>query len=178
MNGTSEFEGKWLNMRTGQYVVVSNVLNDETGNMIFVTNQGTIPGEVFSRDYVKDDNNDEVNIDANNSSLIENSLNANDYLVDDFPVTNDVINNNEKNIQVSTNHIIDKIFKKINTTPKISLKIDWPELPINDIKTIVSYLEDITIDDISKYIIDKYLTKDDISKVLSSIFEKYDDSEK
>ena len=44
--------GKWMNKRTGKAVNIRQTIQDGD-NMIIISDQGQIPMEVFSRDYVQ-----------------------------------------------------------------------------------------------------------------------------
>ena len=53
-------------------------------------------------------------------------------------------------------YIIDKVFSKINIKPDITIDINWQDFPKTQINTLIDFL-DININDISSYIIEKYI---------------------
>lgn len=163
--------GKWMNKRTGKAVNIRQTIQDGD-NMIIISDQGQIPMEVFSRDYVQvsDDIFDESgkvvgHEEATNSDIgaIEEyeKMYGVDPLVPQATPTVTPINNEQ---------IIKKVFDKLSSYPQIDVNIKWDNFPEAQINTLVEFL-DVNIDDISAYIIKNYVNVEALALEITEVLK-------
>lgn len=79
-------------------------------------------------------------------------------------------NNEQAPVKKSTNpklDVIGKIFDKIDSKPRIEIKLNWADFPSEDIQVLGKYF-DITNEDIAQYLCDKYVTKEDIASAVET----------
>ena len=172
--------GRWLNKRNGQMINIRNSVMDGD-NMIIITDKGQISMTEFSRDYIQasDDIYDETGKIIGHEEVkhedyaenpdwlqIQETLNT-PHMHNVNQSTKPVINTNEQ--------IIKKVFDKLTTYPKINVDIKWDDFPEAQMQTLVNFL-DISIDDISKYIIKNYVNVEalalEITEILKSKLNK------
>ena len=177
-NGAS-FEGKYMDAKTGETVVVSNTAIDGD-KMIFITDKGIISADEFSN-YVKveDDDNQTYTpepVQDQAPRMYEKGYEediANVLKPKHFPkvttqkptVTNDVKSKKQDNVVTSK---LNKFFEKIESTPQIDIKIIWPDFPYEKFATICEFL-DIT-DEASDYLYNKYFNKEKIKQAINECF--------
>lgn len=163
--------GKWMNKRTGKAVNIRQTIQDGD-NMIIISDQGQIPMEVFSRDYVQvsddiyDDSGKVVgHEEATNSDIgaIEEyeKMYGVDPLVPQATPTVAPINNEQ---------IIKKVFDKLSSYPQIDVNIKWDNFPEAQINTLVEFL-DVNIDDISAYIIKNYVNAEALALEITEVLK-------
>lgn len=163
--------GKWMNKRTGKAVNIRQTIQDGD-NMIIISDQGQIPMEVFSRDYVQvsddiyDDSGKVVGYEeATNSDIgaIEEyeKMYGVDPLVPQATSTVAPINNEQ---------IIKKVFDKLSSYPQIDVNIKWDNFPEAQINTLVEFL-DVNIDDISAYIIKNYVNAEALALEITEVLK-------
>lgn len=163
--------GKWMNKRTGKAVNIRQTIQDGD-NMIIISDQGQIPMEVFSRDYVQvsddiyDDSGKVVgHEEATNSDIgaIEEyeKMYGVDPLVPQATPTVAPINNEQ---------IIKKVFDKLSSYPQIDVNIKWDNFPEAQINTLVEFL-DVNIDDISAYIIKNYVNVEALALEITEVLK-------
>ena len=163
--------GKWMNKRTGKAVNIRQTIQDGD-NMIIISDQGQIPMEVFSRDYVQvsddiyDDSGKVVgHEEATNSDIgaIEEyeKMYGVDPLVPQVTSTVAPINNEQ---------IIKKVFDKLSSYPQIDVNIKWDNFPEAQINTLVEFL-DVNIDDISAYIIKNYVNAEALALEITEVLK-------
>lgn len=163
--------GKWMNKRTGKAVNIRQTIQDGD-NMIIISDQGQIPMEVFSRDYVQvsddiyDDSGKVVgHEEATNSDIgaIEEyeKMYGVDPLVPQVTSTVAPINNEQ---------IIKKVFDKLSSYPQIDVNIKWDNFPEAQINTLVEFL-DVNIDDISAYIIKNYINAEALALEITEVLK-------
>ena len=163
--------GKWMNKRTGKAVNIRQTIQDGD-NMIIISDQGQIPMEVFSRDYVQvsdDIYNDSGKVvgheEATNSDIgaIEEyeKMYGVDPLVPQATSTVAPINNEQ---------IIKKVFDKLSSYPQIDVNIKWDNFPEAQINTLVEFL-DVNIDDISAYIIKNYVNAEALALEITEVLK-------
>lgn len=63
--------------------------------------------------------------------------------------------------------VIGKIFDKIDSKPRIEIRLQWADFPAEDIQVLGKYF-DITNEDIASYLCDKYVTKEDIASAVET----------
>lgn len=162
--------GRWMNKRTGKFVNIRQTIQDGD-NMIIISDQGQIPMEVFSREYVQvsDDIYDESGkvigheeVTSDDVGTIEEyeKMYGVDPLTPQTPIPATI--NNEQ--------IIKKIFDKLTSYPQIDVNIKWEEFPEAQINTLVEFL-DVNIDDISAYIIKNYVNIEALALEITEVLK-------
>lgn len=172
--------GRWLNKRNGQMINIRNSVMDGD-NMIIITDKGQISMTEFSRDYIQasDDIYDETGKVIGHEEVKHEDYTENpDWLqIQEMMNTPHMHNVNQpKKPVINTNdQIIKKVFDKLTTYPKINVDIKWDDFPEAQMQTLVNFL-DISIDDISKYIIKNYVNVEalalEITEILKSKLNK------
>ena len=167
-DGGMGISGRWINKRTGQLINVRNSIIDGD-NMIIITDNGQISMNEFSRDYVQA--SDEL-YNEEGKVIGKEAINYNDY-VQSSPIapqkTNKISTTTTKKKEVSGNDaIIKKVFDKFTSYPKLSVSIEWDDFPHSQLCMLVDYL-DISIDDISSYIIKKFVNTTSLSSEIKEI---------
>lgn len=173
--------GKWMNKNTGQIINVRDSVMDGD-NMIIITNYGTIPMDEFANNYIQasdeiyDSSGKVISTTEMSFDEIANLHNAEikrgnvKLFNDDTTVINHIQNESISEVKPVNKKIndydlnftlIDKLFEKTNFNPNINIKISGDSLPKVEIKMLMD-IYDINIDDISKYIIDKYINTENI----------------
>lgn len=172
--------GRWLNKRNGQMINIRNSVMDGD-NMIIITDKGQISMTEFSRDYIQA--SDDI-YDETGKVIGHEEVKHEDYAENpDWLQIQETINtprmhnvNQHKQPVINTNEqIIKKVFDKLTTYPKINVDIKWDDFPEAQMQTLVNFL-DISIDDISKYIIKNYVNVEalalEITEILKSKLNK------
>lgn len=172
--------GRWLNKRNGQMINIRNSVMDGD-NMIIITDKGQISMTEFSRDYIQasDDIYDETGKIIGHEEVKHEDYAENpDWLqIQEMMNTPHMHNvNQHKQPVINTNdQIIKKVFDKLAAYPKINVDIKWDDFPEAQMQTLVNFL-DISIDDISKYIIKNYVNVEalalEITEILKSKLNK------
>lgn len=172
--------GRWLNKRNGQMINIRNSVMDGD-NMIIITDKGQISMTEFSRDYIQA--SDDI-YDETGKVIGHEEVKHEDYAENpDWLQIQETINtprmhnvNQPSKPVINTNdQIIKKIFDKLTAYPKINVDIKWDDFPEAQMQTLVNFL-DISIDDISKYIIKNYVNVEalalEITEILKSKLNK------
>ena len=162
--------GKWMNKRTGKAVNIRQTIQDGD-NMIIISDQGQIPMEVFSRDYVQvsDDIYDESGKVVGHEEATNSDIGAIEeyekmYGVDPLtPQTPTVA-------PINNEQIIKKVFDKLSSYPQIDVNIKWDNFPEAQINTLVEFL-DVNIDDISAYIIKNYVNVEALALEITEVLK-------
>ena len=172
--------GRWLNKRNGQMINIRNSVMDGD-NMIIITDKGQISMTEFSRDYIQasDDIYDETGKVIGHEEVKHEDYAENpDWLqIQETINTSRMHNVNQpaKPVINTNDQIIKKVFDKLTTYPKINVDIKWDDFPEAQMQTLVNFL-DISIDDISKYIIKNYVNAEalalEITEILKSKLNK------
>lgn len=172
--------GRWLNKRNGQMINIRNSVMDGD-NMIIITDKGQISMTEFSRDYIQasDDIYDETGKVIGHEEVKHEDYAENpDWLqIQEMMNTPHMHNVNQpaKPVINTNDQIIKKVFDKLTTYPKINVDIKWDDFPEAQMQTLVNFL-DISIDDISKYIIKNYVNVEalalEITEILKSKLNK------
>lgn len=175
-DGGMGISGKWINKRTGQVVNVMNSVMDGE-DMIIISDKGQIGMTEFSQDYIQ--TSDEI-YDETGKVIGKEPVNTDDFKqIQEWETqTIQTASNSMKNkakdketIQEDTNiKIIKKVFDKLTSFPTITIDVKWDDFPEAQIHTLVDYL-DISIDDISTYIIKKYGNVDSLSADMKNIIK-------
>lgn len=172
--------GRWLNKRNGQMINIRNSVMDGD-NMIIITDKGQISMTEFSRDYIQasDDIYDETGKVIGHEEVKHEDYAENpDWLqIQEMINTPHMhnVNQHTKPVINTNDQIIKKVFDKLIAYPKINVDIKWDDFPEAQMQTLVNFL-DISIDDISKYIIKNYVNVEalalEITEILKSKLNK------
>ena len=176
--GDAQISGKWVNKRTGQVINVRDAII-EGDNMIVISDLGQIDMNDFSRDYIQQ--SDEVyeapKIPQAPTATIGEIIKEDPTIVSDgvnpleVPLTQ--INNPVKQSKQNIGHyeMIDKIFVKNETKPRINFEIEWANFPAKELQMLVDYF-DVSIEDISKYISNTFVEQQLIADSLTEFVSK------
>lgn len=163
-------EGIWMNRQTGQKIRINQTVQDGD-NMIIITDKGQLPMEIFSRDYIQvsDDIYDGSGKVVGKAEPTSDDVAAiaeyeKEYGVDPLvPQASSAPINNEQ--------IIKKVFDKLTSVPKIEVDVKWDDFPEAQINTLVEFL-DVKFEDISAYIIKKYVNVEVLALELTDILKE------
>ena len=167
MEGPS-IEGKWYNKRTGQTVVVRDMMMSDDGMQIFTTDNQLIDGDEFSRDYIQCD--DTVYDSRGNATGTTEPIDYDSMFAgmntetNQIPVEHGYINSVPTIEQPVVNKkfdTLDSLFSKLEKLPDVNCSISWKKIPKSEIKMLKTYF-DITDDDIAEYVYTKYCTPETI----------------
>lgn len=189
MEGPS-IEGKWYNKRTGQTVVVRDMMMSDEGMQIFTTDNQLIDGDEFSRDYIQCDdtvydsqgnvtgNTEPVDYDSMFAGMRTEQPNAPTYSDIMGPPVNYVKDDIEPKVSNKKFDTLDSLFSKLEKLPDVSCSISWKKIPKSEIKMLKTYF-DITDDDIAEYVYTKYCTPETIkSSIKEAIIKLVAEKEK
>lgn len=170
--------GKWVNMQTGEEVLVRDSLIDGD-KMVVITNKGQLSMEEFSK-YIQCEEGEIVptledlygkkdpsliakinqGIDIEDRIKVTSNQNANTSIIKSVTVEN-------KNYD-----LIKKVFDKYPIERTINFEIVENEWPFKEFNMLVNVL-DVPLKDICDYVIDNFLDKDHLSESLSKYFEEH-----
>jgi hypothetical protein len=166
--------GRWMNKRTGKSINIRQTIQDGD-NMIIISDQGQIPMEVFSREYVQvsDDIYDESGKVVGHETATNSDIGAIEeyekmYGVD--PLVPQMSNSQPVAAPINNEQIIKKVFDKLNSFPQIDVNIKWNDFPEAQINTLVEFL-DVSIDDISAYIIKNYVNVEALALEITEVLK-------
>lgn len=167
--------GRWINKKTGQVINVRDSFIDGD-SMVIMSDRGQIPFTEFSQYYIQA--SDEV-YDESGRVIETKSVELSDIADVDFTGNNispdkeqKVVNelttplNGGKSSKVIVEEsgknfgLIDKIFQKKESRPKLQLKIDWADFPNKELSMLVDYF-DVSKEEIADYI-GKHLINSDL----------------
>lgn len=161
-------KGQWINKHTGQTIMVRNAIQDGN-NMIIISDQGQIPMDVFSRDYIQGSNeiyNEQGQVIGQEQFTGQDIVpNAPEYNYQQYADSPQIPQEdpNEK--------MIKKFFDKLDSSPEAEINIKWDNFPEAQLKTLTDFL-DIDLDSISKYILKNYLNEEILTKSVSKMLEE------
>jgi len=179
--GDAQISGKWVNKRTGQVINVRDAII-EGDNMIIISDMGQIDMTEFSRDYIQQ--SDEVyeapKVTQASASTLKDIINEDPTIISsgvnplDVPLTQ--INNPISSVQQNKQNIghyemIDKIFVKNESKPKIKFEIEWANFPAKELQMLVDYF-DVSVEDIAKYISNTFVEQQLIADSLTEFVSK------
>lgn len=179
--GDMTVQGQWINKRTGQVINVRDSII-EGDSMVVISDVGQIDMETFSRDYIQQ--SEEVydtpkiqntqgtsikEITAQDPSIMAGGVNPLEVPLNELPQSTVTVK--EKPVTIGHYDMIDKIFVKNETEPKIKFEIEWTDFPAKELQMLVDYF-DVSIDDISKYISKKFVDQQAIVDSLTSFVNK------
>ena len=172
MEGPS-IEGKWYNTRTGQTVVVRDMMMSDDGMQIFTTDNQLIDGDEFSRDYIQCDDTvydshgnatgtaEPIDYDSMFAGMHTEQSKAPTYSDIMGPPVNYVKDDIEPKVSNKKFDTLDSLFSKLEKLPDVNCSISWKKIPKSEIKMLKTYF-DITDDDIAEYVYTKYCTPETI----------------
>ena len=176
--------GKWINKYTNKVINVINSVIDGDQMILLTDNNETISMSEFDN-YVQCVDDDQPNVSAHVSPVSSTSSvsqpvggSYQDYLMEDDDISAVVSSkpvqrsktqkttNREEPQASKQNVIIEKFFKKIpNINELLVIDFNTDVLPLDDLETIIEYM-DLTVDDISNYIINHVMDKKYISEIV------------
>lgn len=179
MNDQMGISGKWVNKHTNNIINVRDSIIDGD-QMIIISDIGQIDMKDFSENYIQisdEDYTPSQSITGNGLVNIE-SL----YNIDPTLMAQPIIENNKEIIKQpvvnqpiveenNTTHndnynLIDKLFKKINFTPKVIINIESSNYPTDKLN-MLKEIYDITNEDISNYIRLNYIYPEIINSAIN-----------
>ena len=166
--------GRWINKKTGQVINVRDSFIDGD-SMVIMSDRGQIPFNEFSQYYIQA--SDEV-YDENGKVIDKKSVELSDIAdvnpgnnishIEEQKIVNElttplrssggskvIVEESGKNFG-----LIDKIFQKKESRPKLNLKIDWADFPNKELSMLVDYF-DVSKEEIADYI-GKHLINSDL----------------
>lgn len=163
--------GKWMNKRTGKAVNIRQTIQDGD-NMIIISDQGQIPMEVFSRDYVQvsDDIYDDSGKVVGHEEATNSDIGAIEEYEKMYGVDPLVPQATSTVAPINNEQIIKKVFNKLSSYPQIDVNIKWDNFPEAQINTLVEFL-DVNIDDISAYIIKNYINAEALALEITEVLK-------
>ena len=163
--------GKWMNKRTGKAVNIRQTIQDGD-NMIIISDQGQIPMEVFSRDYVQvsDDIYDDSGKVVGHEEATNSDIGAIEEYEKMYGVDPLVPQATSTVAPINNEQIIKKVFDKLSSYPQIDVNIKWDNFPEAQINTLVEFL-DVNIDDISAYIIKNYVNAETLALEITEVLK-------
>lgn len=163
--------GKWMNKRTGKAVNIRQTIQDGD-NMIIISDQGQIPMEVFSRDYVQvsDDIYDDSGKVVGHEEATNSDIGAIEEYEKMYGVDPLVPQATSTVAPINNEQIIKKVFDKLSSYPQIDVNIKWDNFPEAQINTLVEFL-DVNIDDISAYIIKNYVNVEALALEITEVLK-------
>lgn len=163
--------GKWMNKRTGKAVNIRQTIQDGD-NMIIISDQGQIPMEVFSRDYVQvsDDIYDGSGKVVGHEEATNSDIGAIEEYEKMYGVDPLVPQATSTVAPINNEQIIKKVFDKLSSYPQIDVNIKWDNFPEAQINTLVEFL-DVNIDDISAYIIKNYVNAEALALEITEVLK-------
>lgn len=184
---SSQISGKWTHKLTGNVINVRDSVIDGD-NMIIISDQGQIDMNDFSQYYIQ--TSDEI-YDESGKVIDKKPVKFEEIKYQNQPAyqySNAFINNeyikekvsNDKDIVVSSPvkeelkgnfDLIDKLFKKKNYKPIISINIDSNNFPINELKMLMD-IYDVDSVDIANYLLKEYINQDSIRESVLNYVNK------
>jgi hypothetical protein len=163
-------EGIWMNRQTGQKIRINQTVQDGD-NMIIITDKGQLPMEIFSRDYIQvsDDIYDNSGNIVGKAEPTSDDVAAIAEYEKEFGV--DPLVPQTVSAPINNEQIIKKVFDKLTSVPKIEVNVKWDNFPEAQINTLVEFL-DVKFEDISAYIIKKYVNVEVLALELTDILKE------
>lgn len=163
-------EGIWMHRQTGQKIRINQTVQDGD-NMIIITDKGQLPMEIFSRDYIQvsDDIYDGSGKVVGKAEPTSDDVAAIAEYEKEFGV--DPLVPQATSAPINNEQIIKKVFDKLTSVPKIEVDVKWDDFPEAQINTLVEFL-DVKFEDISAYIIKKYVNVEALALELTDILKE------
>lgn len=192
MNEQLGITGKWTHKLTGVSINVRDSIIDGD-RMIIISDKGQIDMEEFSQYYIQTSDelyneqgqvidNKPVDISEiyNNQEtyypVVNNDIKTNDFNNETLNTTNVIKQESTPIIEskpVTNNFdLIDKLFKKRNYQPVITIDIQSSDFPLNELKMLMD-IYDVDSTDIANYLLKEYINQDTIcDSVLNYVKKK------
>lgn len=168
-----ELQGTWLDKRTGNTIIVDDAIMDGE-DMLIKTSIGIINGDVFANNFIKMSEEcyettglapaiDEKNILNTINQQLDSDMKIEKVETPVITTTKTPIVSSSSNTQVAqyvdninNESLIDKVFKKKHPNITMTFNIQCDNLPVTELK-MLSDMFDVSIDDITNYIIKHYI---------------------
>lgn len=182
MNEQLGITGKWVHKHTNNIITVRDSIIDGD-KMIIISDAGQIDMTDFSENYIQISDEDYTSsqlITGNGLVNIESLHNIDPTLmvqpnIENNKEINCKVNNQiiaEENVSNNENYnLIDKLFKKINFTPKVIVNIESSNYPTDKLN-MLKEIYDITNEDISNYIRLNYIYPEIINAAINDFVDK------
>lgn len=187
MDMGASINGKWMNKLTGDIINVrDNIIDGD--QMILITDKGQLSMSEFSRNYIQaseeiyDEHGKVIGKEAvDTADIVVNNIvdNDNDFPVIDVTTISEPpiidhtrrpdFNTNQSNIS-NAYLLIDKIFKKKNLSPKITINIECDNFPSDELNMIIDYF-DVSNNDVSDWMQQNFVSKKDIDNSISEFLD-------
>lgn len=170
--GDNMFNGKWIHRETGQKILITNSLIDENNQMILMTSIGQLTMDELSRYYIQDTDEEIDEQPSQNNQQINNE----DYLLPedrnllDQKITTQNNQYTQEIIQPIQNNKNNEILSKFfgdNKNISLNININF-DFNVDELKTIMKYT-DVSEDDISNYIYENIINKENIKKEINNL---------
>lgn len=188
--------GKWTDLRSGEEKIVKSMVDDMTGSaQIMFTDGLVIPFKEFSQFFIQAEETDDsvsalpspqtlqsslpskqtsskLNTDLLLSGLRNDNVNT-IYNSNNNINNNNFINNKQPNEEHTDGYkIVEKFVNSLSPKPKLNIKLDLENIPVDVIKTMVMFLgvrEDDIVDYFMEYFCNDNSFGDAIRGVVSSL---------
>jgi len=168
----SMITGKWVNPQTGSVINITDTVIDDNGQMMIITDKGTLDMNTFSINYIQCEDDTVIeemtkqSTKQNTEAIVENNnQTSNVEVVSSSPTQNLFGAQNGSNAS-----IIDKLFNKIESKPNIKISIEWDDFPTEQVNMLINFL-DIDKNEISRYLKDNYLDEYAILEALDNFLK-------
>lgn len=193
-----QINGKWINKRNGNVIVVRDNIITEDGMQVILNNGAILDMDIFSRDYVQMSDED-YDMDGNviNTKMqskpeirlepvtkkpsspkqsvapINTSFDPDAFMDIADPVDASINNAASAPIAIESaaDQSIGKVMGKVESKPNIKISFDWDEFPTDALKMLKTFF-DVTDEQISSYIYHKYFNVDEIIDTISKEISK------
>lgn len=170
-------------------------------DMIVVTDQGNMSMSDFANNYYKE-SDEEYNIDGSvratstppsistpppiktdiDYDILTAGMGENPNVEPEIPVvqqyvpTDTVVENKPSTVSIelknNTNDAIDKVFSKLESSPRVDVSLYWDQFPKNEMQMLIKYF-DVSMDDIATYIVQNFITKEIINDAVKTKLNEY-----
>lgn len=192
--------GKWTDLRSGEEKIVKSMVDDMTGSaQIMFTDGLVIPFKEFSQFFIQSEETDDDSVSAlpspqslqnqmsnNVSTNVSNNKLNTDLLLSGlgngnvntiYNSNNNFNNNKQPNEEHNEEHtdgykIVEKFVNSLSPKPKLNIKLDLENIPVDVIKTMVMFLgvrEDDIVDYFMEYFCNDNSFGDAIRGVVSGL---------
>ena len=183
--------GKWINMRTGQTILVKDTFTEGDRMTVMCSDGRMIPMSEFSRDYVQMDESQQIGQTPQPAQQSRPALDENLLLkgMGQRPVetTKPVIDMPQDNTsyigpgtvpewyadttvsldqQKKTNSLVDKLLEKCKS-PVITVGLSWDDAPINELNMLKT-IYDVTDEEIVDAVVEKFVSLEAIKEQMTS----------
>lgn len=187
--------GKWINMRTGQTILVKDTFTEGDRMTVMCSDGRMIPMSEFSRDYVQMDESQQIGQQPQPTQPSRPALDENLLLkgmgqrpveaskpVIDMPQDNTSYIGEHNNSyggrwdngnyvigdveSAKTNSLVDKLLEKCKS-PVITVDLKWDNAPINELNMLKT-IYDVTDEEIVDAVVEKFVSLEAIKVQMTS----------